>query len=377
MQSLTAAPREALTTAQVTDVLTGPSLSVSAGLELLDATDALVEDISDDLLGGTVKRSNYATIHGTVDLSVSRALAWGAARVRPYMTLSNDDTDARFNLGVYVLATPERQIGETPETFGVQGYDKLYLLQGEIGDTYTVASGVAYLTAIRDVITASGVGGQVLLDATAAATTLPAARVWPLVENEAPTYLRVINDLLDAIGYRGLWADENGAFRSEPYQAPSVRAIEWTFSADDVNTTLVGEDRTLVEDRWNTPNWWRFVRKNLAAAPTEGAGYYTVTNQSDGATSIDALGFTRRKTVFLDAADQASLVTQGDRIVQKDRRVSSILDVTTAPLPIAGHFDVASWVDAAAGGTRKVLARSWELPLTGEDMRWQMETVEA
>lgn len=377
MQALTASPRTALTTSQVTDVLTGPSLSVSAGLELLDTDDVLVEDISDDLLGGTVQRSNYANVHATVSLSVSRALSWGAARVRPYMTLSNDDTDARFNLGVYVLATPERQIGETPETFGVQGYDKLYLLQGEIGDTYTVASGVAYLTAIRDVITASGVGGQVLLDATAAATTLPAARVWPLVENEAPTYLRVINDLLAAIGYRGLWTDENGAFRSEPYQAPSVRAVEWTFDADDECTTLVGEDRAVVDDLWDTPNWWRFVRRDLATEPTEGAGFYTVTNQSDGQTSIDALGYTRRRTVFLDAANQASLVAQGDRIVQTDRRRSSLLNVTTAPLPIAGHFDVASWVDSAAGGTRKVLAQSWELPLTGEDMRWTFETVDA
>ena len=108
MQILNAAPRAAFTTAQVTALLVAPDLSVDFGCELLDASLNLVSDISADVAGGTVHRDNYANVHGTLDLTISRALAWGRDRVRPFMLLSSATagvTRCRFNLGVYLLMT--------------------------------------------------------------------------------------------------------------------------------------------------------------------------------------------------------------------------------------------------------------------------------
>jgi hypothetical protein len=138
VQPLTAPPRDHLTEAQVLELLTGDEVTVSAGLELLDAGNGFVDDISGDLEGGKVAHGGRDQVHGTCSLQLQRTLAWGRDRVRPYMVLSNAAVSGRFNLGVYVLTTPKTPGGETPATFDVQGYDLLQPLLDPIGDTFVV-----------------------------------------------------------------------------------------------------------------------------------------------------------------------------------------------------------------------------------------------
>ena len=138
MQPLTAPPREHLTAEQVMVLLTGDEVSVAAGLELVDSQNRFVEDITGDLAGGKVDHDARGTIHGSCALQIQRPLAWGRDRVRPYMTLSNAAVSARFNLGVFVLTTPQDKRGEAPQTFDVQGYDLLQPLLDPVGDTYVV-----------------------------------------------------------------------------------------------------------------------------------------------------------------------------------------------------------------------------------------------
>lgn len=381
MQSLTAAPRDHLTTAQVTALLQAPNLSVDFGAELLALDLSLVADISDDLAGGSVARNCNATIHGTCDLSLSRALTWGVDLIKPYMTLSDGTVHARWNLGVYMLTTPDRQVGETPETYDVQGYDRLHLLQREVGSDYSVASGTTYRAAILQAFTDAGLSG-VLIEGSAADDTLPALKTWPLVskdeanpdQTDAPvTWLRIVNDLLQPINFRAVWADQDGLFRCQSYRDPSTRAVEFTFDADDEHLTIIGEDRTLSEDVWATPNRWVFRGKNFGTG-VEGNGVYTVVNQSDGPTSIDARGLRWTSVIDYEAASQAKLVSLGDRRVAADKRVTSMLSLTTGPFPAAGHFDVYQLNDSTIG-SRKVQARSWRMPLDGDDVSWEWETV--
>ena len=288
------------------------------------------------------------------------------------MTVSDGVTTARFNLGVYVLTTPDTRRGENPATWEADGYDLLHLLQDGPGDTYVVTAGTTYLTAVQNVVTASGIGATLRLDGTGQSTAVPDARVWCLTEG-GPSWLRIINDLLAEIGYRGIWANADGELRSEPYMAPASRAVEWTLDTGDAATNIVGEDRTESADVWKAPNWWRFVRKGMTTKPTEGAGLYTVQNVNDGPTSQTSLGRTVRKVVYLDAADQATLVAQGDQIVATDRQVTRTFDLSLDPLPAMGHFDIFQLVD---GGTaRKCVAHSWTLPLDGSPGNLGLEAV--
>ncbi len=156
-----------------------------------------------------------------------------------------------------------------------------------------------------------------------------------------------------------------------------MRAPEFTFNADS-SLSIVGEDRTLMEDVWATPNRWVFRqtnRPNGAPAPTEGDGIFTTVNQSDGPTSIDARGLTWTSVVDYEAASQAKLVDLGTRRVASDRRVTTTLKVSTGPFPGALHFDVFTYVDSAAGGTRKVQSTGWQMPLDGGNVEWNWEEV--
>lgn len=372
MQGLTVWPRDNLTEDEVTSILTSDRIEVSAGLELVDGSNVFIEDITDDLVAGEVNRDNYAEVHGGCALKLTRQLAWGRARVKPYMILATPSLAARFNLGVYVLTSPVTPHGQDPVTYDVHGYDLLYLLSTTgPGDTYVVNSGVTYASAIQSVLSSAGTGVLVLLDGTRQTTTLPSPMVWVMTDSDTASWLRIVNDMLAAIGYRGLWADQEGRLRSGPYAPPWARAVEWELNTADLSTNLVGEEREMSADVWGIPNWWKFVMSNMATAPVEGTGMYTVTNQADGPTSIDVLGRVVRKVVFMDVADQAALESEGDRIVYEDRQVARTYKIKVDPLPIAGHFDVVQFIDGNVNDTCQVV--SWVLPLDGSQGDWLLE----
>ncbi|MCU1677276.1 MAG: hypothetical protein JWM93_2034 [Frankiales bacterium] len=390
MQTLT---RDGWSAEQITSLLTSDVMYiVSSGCELLAGDLSVVDDISSDLLSGSITHVVDADgQHGTIAIQLSRELAWGIALIRPYMVLSNGDVTARFNCGVFALTTPERLIGSPIPTFDVQGYDRLYLLCRSVGDAYSITGGTLVLQAVRDTIAAAGLTG-VLLDGTAQDKTLPTNMVWPLLRAQRDergrflpghdtdyAWLDIVNDLLAVIGYRRLWVDENGFFRSEPDVDPLVRAVEFAFDFDDVKV-IVGPNRTLVHDSWQVPNRWVFVQQNRASeapAPTEGDGVYTV--PPPGAPHLpDQLGrdLDWPSVVHLDAADQATLVAQGDARVAADRRVATTLKVTTAPFPVVGHGDVYTYTDTALGSTVKVTSLMWTLDLLGADMTHEWSVIQ-
>lgn len=375
MQPLTAAPRDGLTEAQVRALLAaGAAITVRAGAELLGLDLVVRSDISDDLVGGSVERVMHAPIHGTCRLQLATELPWSSTLVRPYMELSADGVTARWTVGVFSLTTPAERMHETPGTFDVQGYDRLSLLAREVGDSYSVTAGTSYLVAVTAAVAAAGLTG-VLLDGSAAAKVLPADRTWPILAETTPTtWLRIVNDLLAAIGYRGMYADNDGLLRSGPYADPATRAPEYVLPAYG-DASLVGEEREQTTDLWDAPNRWVFVQQNAPAAPVAGAGLYVVVNQSDGPTSVDARGLTWTKTVQVDAADQDSLQTRGDAVVAADRRATRTLKVRTVPWPAAGHADIYTYDDPALGGAVKVQASQYQLDLAGADTEWTLEVI--
>jgi hypothetical protein len=379
VQPLTADPRTAYTPAQITSLLTAPDLAVDYGVELLTPALALVADISADVASWVVRHDNLANVHTTIDLSISRQLAWGYDRVRPYALYSSATagvSKVRFNEGVFMLQTPAIPLAESPATFTVTGYDQLHLLQNGIGDSYSVAAGSNVLAAVRAALTSAGIVAPVLLDSSASAAVLASDLVFPLTSSSSPTWLQVVNDLLASIYYWGVWVDWDGAFRSSPYLQPVSRPSEWLYTVGDLTTGVVASERSAVQDLWGVPNWMRFIRNGLPSAPTEGAGQYTVQNASTGVSSQASVGrVVRAPVAFLDAVDQASLVSQGDAIFAAARRNAEVITAKVSPMPIFWHQDTATWSDAALGADRKCAARSWALFSDGSDGDLILESV--
>lgn len=522
MQPLTAIPREALTIDEVFDLLTGDGVTVASGLELLTTGNVVVDDISADLDNGSVSHETRALVHGSCSLKIHRALAWGRDRVRPYMILSNAAVEARFNLGVYVLTTPQTKRGEDPDTYDVRGYDLLQSLATDgPGDTYVVvpadgeemvtnpdfeagiadwesnpgfgamtvatlawstshptsgtrslevtwptgsqswanthtasfvvgktykfeadvwvpldgpdafrfealfwdysgwftpvkgasnhfewlwtatasdvffgltaentvsgtktwidpfhvtAQSTTCLDAVRTVIELAGGGAPVLFDGTQQVAVLDGPMVWAIADGVEPTWLEIINDLLDAIGYEALWVDADGNYRSQPWQDPLVRPVDWTFDVADPRTSLVGPDRTEDADVWSAPNRWKFVRRGMAVQPVDGDGIYVVDNVNRGPSSQQSIGKVRTTLRYLDAVDQASLEAQGDKIVAQDTAVTRTITIDVDPLPIAGHLDVVQYVDEDLAAKAEVV--SWQVNLDGSPGRFVLEVTE-
>jgi hypothetical protein len=194
--------------------------------------------------------------------------------------------------------------------------------------------------------------------------------VWPLTAET--TWLNIVNDLLAAIGYRGLWSDWDGRLRCEPYLSPGERAVEWTYDTTDQATSMLAVKRIISRDYYNAPNRWVAIRNNDVAGttPVEGNGVYTYVNQYNGLTSVEARdGRVITSILQLDAADQAALIAQTNKAIETDLRLQTKYTVESSPNPLHWHFDKLIYKDNEIGTEVKVMSTNWELPLLGGNMR--------
>lgn len=391
MQGLLDPPRQGFTRQNLLDVLGWcPIVGYDAGYELLDSQDNAVADLSEYLVkpGSKVMRDCNADVHGSCVLNTEYPHNWGVDRVKIYYLMFCDSVPlgpVRFDLGVYCLTTPGQPLGTGTPVYPSTGYDKLYLLNQPIGDAYSVASGAVVLSTVRTIITTVTGSSHIILDGTKSTSTLADAKAWSVTDAQTTTWLQVVNALLSTVSYRPLWADQNGYYRSEPYVDPATRPTEFTVGAGDSSVArfvdprwaehviVSNENRSLNRTAWNQPNWWRFVQSGLTFQPIEGSGQYTVQNISAGPTSQAAAGRIIKAPVqALSATGQADLQAQGDRVVAQAIATAESVTFSTAPLPIAGHYDVLMYADPTLPGAdnRRVVAQQWSLPLDGKDMDW-------
>lgn len=375
MQGLTDPPRSAFTAAQIVGLIRDANgITVGAGLELIDQDLTVMADITGDLEGGSVSRASYATLHGTAQLGITTALDWAKAIVRPYMTIHDGVITARFNLGAYYTSTPKRSPAREPIVYDVTGYDILHGLNSPVGEAYAVAAGRGYLDVVGGILAERGYT-SVLIDQSAASAVLPAPRVWAI--DDKTRWLSIVNDLLAAVGYQGLWSDWDGRLRAQSYTTPLRRLSEWTYDTDP-RTSIMDRDRSYERDYFDAPNRWVAVRSNNidGPAPVEGNGISTWVNQFTGDTSVQARdGRIITKVMFLEAADHAALVRQAQSTIDSDMNVKTKVTAATSPNPLHWHFDRLTVNDPAMGQPIQALGTHWTLPLNGDNMRHEWTVI--
>lgn len=377
MQPLTDGPRSGFTPVQVRYLIeNSSSFDVDMGVELLTGLDLLLdEDISPDVSEVSVSRNNLANLHATMSMSIARPLNWGRSLIRPYMTLTGQTSltsglsSMRFYLGAYYTDTPEGDLSETPTKYDVTGYDVLSILDDAIGDAYSIDVGLSPLDTVETILINRGVTNYII-DPDARASVLSSPIVYTMEDNI--TWLRVVNDLLAAVGYAGVWSDWNGALRAHVYQSPSVRSPEW-FMTSAVTNTLLTQRRRIQHDYYNAPNRWVFYRTNNTegSAPVDGNGRWEYINQTNGETSVEARGRTLTKVEGIEATDQASLIRAGQAVIDADLSIPTTVPIETAPFPLAWHFDKLKVSDPVLGASIDVMATSWSLSLDGSDTQWE------
>lgn len=176
-----------LSLAEIKLLIESENLIVQGGLDLLDANDNFLADLTvrmDDTRSEVVFEHS-SKIRTRAKIVVVDELDWGRQRLRPWIELSNgwDDrlpdpvtwegepvfdssgsaitygtTDRpgslreRWNLGVFLMETPRRVLGETPVTYEVDCYDKTVLLETPVGRTVHLAAGDLLLDIAAELI---------------------------------------------------------------------------------------------------------------------------------------------------------------------------------------------------------------------------------
>lgn len=367
---MTPLARDGLTEAQVRTLLTGEGVRRGYGCDVRDPDTGVWSDASEWVhTAWEVSHDNTAEVHGSLSIALTRAWPWGRTWFRPWMTLARDDIGtARFEAGVYLLSTPTRTHGRDPAVYQCSGRDLLTLATRQVGDTFVAATGSTYLSLLRTIFTDHLGMAAPLLDGDAQGTTLPADRVWALSAN--PRWLDIANDLMAEIGYTDVYMSPDGTPRARPVAATDTRPVEWHFDAGVPLEDLIAADYTETVDLWAAPNQWRFVRTGLDYQPTEGDGIYSPDNKTDGPACIDSVGLNPAPTQWLDVADQAALVAEGDRIVAADRRAEAAYELDVDPLPVAWHRDVVQ-LTGSDGASVKTQVTGWTLTPYGKG-RWTL-----
>lgn len=391
MQPLLDGPRASLTEDAVRGLLQSHStIQIDYGAVALDSGFSVVADIAGYVSGGsTVKCDSSATVQRTCVLNIDADVTdtgWSylSGFVKPYMTITDvaTGTAATFDLGVYTLTTPSRSLQQTPATLQFQGYDLVYLLRQEIGDSYEVAAGSDPAQAAADVISLAI--PEVSVVVTPSGSTLPTRLTWPFDASQPYTFLDVVQALLASIGYREVWVDWEGVFRIEPFIDLQAEDFEWTFNtADDDN--IVAEDTTQDIDIYDVPNWWRFVMADQTATPVEGTSQFTWTDSSPlNPGSTANRGRTIRRIETVSVATYDDLVAYAQRAIASTLTPAETFTVKTQPFPLAWHLDVIHFLDTSLGsalpltpgGSRRVVSVTWTLPLDGQsDMEWTWQTI--
>lgn len=341
MQSLTDATRGATAAQTIALIRDSPSPQIRAGMEVIDLALNVLDDVSDDLVGGEVGRNSYNVLHGDASFQLTRELDWGAGLVRPYLIMSGytpiGQVSARFNLGAWHLTIPTRVTGGAPWEVG--GFDMLLRLDDPIGDAYAISAGDSYLAKVEEIIQGRGYT-QYVINPAYASVVAPTDRTW--VFDDSLTWLTVVNDMLGSIGYAGIWSDWDGRLRVEPYVLPQMRAVEWTYD-DSAATGQLDPERVYERDYTDTPNRWVIYRSNNVddVAPVEGNGMVIIQNDAVGDTSVtNRGGRVITKVQGEDVADQASLIARAQQIAQTDMDLPRVLTANLpVPNPLHWHFD--------------------------------------
>lgn len=355
------------------ELLEAAWVQVDRGCDLLDTSNVVQADISSELgRGGRIDSVVARTIHRTCILPLAE-LDWGKARVRPWFSVWNgiDAEPTRWNMGVYSLDTPERRSGRTPAIYVAQGYDLLQLLNAPYGASYSLASGSVVLTAVASLLSGFGVTSRI--SQVGIASTLAAARVWPI--DQKTTRLKIVNELLAMIGYSPLWVDRDGYWRAQPLVNLATASPVWAYNADSATTT-VGVDVSLQADVFEVPNQWVCVRDDPSLTSwAEGAGIYTVTNAANGPSSVAGRGRTIPEVVKITAVSQDALVAQGDVYAANAQRPVATLSVEVAPNPVHWHEEIVTYSDARIGATGLWVVKEWSLSLDGGNMKLKLGRV--
>lgn len=304
----------------------GTSNGQTVWTELWRATklNALVEDVSDILTGGSVSMN----VDRDPKLD-ARFMVTDPARLGPYTDylapFSNivyDDgrPSVRQQVGLFTIRVPSGSRSIDWATAEYHARDLTAdLARQAFDDTYNIAVGTNYVTAIIAIIESAG-----FLRHSIVATSQTLAS--NLSIEAGTTKLAAVNQLLKAVGYYNLYTTGDGRLTSKPSQAVQYVEPLMTLTSDDIE----GEIETQPLDT-TVANVIIVLKNDPAAVPLK-----AIRRNDDPAspTSTVNLGeIARSPETVPDLADQAAVDAYADRLLSEGRTFYRTSRIITLPNP--------------------------------------------
>ena len=206
--------------------------------------------------------SIYNTIRGSGDLSIEtpERIEWAHTIIRPWVVVTNRSGREQIPLMTAACVVPDEAWSSAGVQVSVQLYDlTMWLDQWVLPEPYSLTAGTVITSAIRAIFTSLGMAW--LLDLTESDAVLASDRSWLPGEQDKVSWLRVINDLLDAAGYFAVWCSPTGRFQCQPYRRPEDRLSTWRLADDRAShryrNLAIKRGRPVTYNRWEF--WSRSV----------------------------------------------------------------------------------------------------------------------
>lgn len=215
----------------------------------------------DGVVGGQIDENVEAIIAGGGFLEVDdldQDIDWLNARLQPWWEVEGYGA---WPLGVFLASVPERNSRDGLGAWYVDLSDKTQvLLEDEVPESFSLPAGAVVTDEVKAVILSTGEPASSLA-VTDSAETLTDGMVW----EPGTTKLRIVNDLLAAIGYFAIRCNGWGQFVAEPYVRPQDRSVSWAF--EDGPEAMHEDSLTRREDLASVPN--RFILNSIGSGNAE------------------------------------------------------------------------------------------------------------
>lgn len=334
-------------------------------VDLLDGEDRLQGRLA-GVTGGSVDINTNRGVYGTGRLTIQASepdesgevtaadIDWSSDRVRVWWHVEGVEP---WPLATMLLDRVVRRQSATGLTYEADLLDKLTVLAQEQMGTITYPTGAYPVDIAVALIQGAGEGA---VAATESDATLTAGLTWPA--EDSPTRLRIINDLLAAAGYRGVYCDGLGQYRIEPYVRPQDRAPDWVFREGQLAVHSPAWERT--QDGHDVINRLRCLTQ--ASGDEEPLEVMVENTNPASPYSIPSRGRVIARTdTGVEATSLEALQSIAQQRLVAASAPTATLTISHAPLPLPVHARV-DFVSQGHTAQGVVTGYSLDLTATGQ-----------
>lgn len=325
--------------------------------ELLTAGGIKIRDL-DNVLGGSIANDYTAEIKRTAKFTIldDSSINYLSQRIRPWAgILMPDGSFMEWPMGVFLLTSPKRNVDIAGTVVrDVEAYDQtMVLIDDVVSARYYVGPNVEYTAAVSELLANTvGISGYSIVSST---TRTISAIEWEPGTSKS----QIINDLLSAINYEGLWFDSNGTARAAPYVSPADREAEFTYQTDDVSTIL--PDAEVDVDYYKVPNRWVLIVSSPDQPPLRAE---IVNNNPFSPTSTINRGrIVTRVITDATAPNQGVLNSIAERYRDEDGQLFETVQFKSGLMPIHENGDVYDFAYFDLNVAGRFLELSWSVEL--------------